>query len=60
MTPPLISLPEELYPEDVSNKVVNFLSLQKNKEREKVVKQLTKIYFQIPDPANNPPPKSVA
>lgn len=56
----LISLPDELYPEDISGKVVDILSLQRNKERERVVKQLTKLHFQIPDPTNNPPPKKVA
>ncbi len=60
MTPSIISLPDELYPEDISGKVVNILLLHRNKERERVVKQLTKLHFQIPDPANNPPPKKVA
>ena len=60
MTPSIISLPDELYPEDISGNVVNILSLQRNKERERVVKQLTELHFQIPDPANNPPPKKVA
>ena len=56
----LFSLPDELYPESTKNKVVDINILRKNKERERVVKELSKKIFDIPDSVNEPPPKRIA
>jgi len=56
----LFSLPDELYPESTKDKVVDINILRKNKERERVVKELSKKIFDIPDSVNEPPPKRIA
>jgi hypothetical protein len=56
----LFSLPDELYPESTKDKVVDINILRKNKERERVVKELSKKIFDIHDSSNEPPPKRIA
>ena len=56
----LFSLPDELYPESTKDKVVDINILRKNRERERVVKELSKKIFDIPDSSNEPPPKRIA
>lgn len=56
----LFSLPDELYPESTKDKVVDINILRKNKERERVVRELSKKIFDIPDSSNEPPPKRIA
>lgn len=56
----LFSLPDELYPESTKDKVVDINILRKNKERERVIKELSKKIFDIPDSSNEPPPKRIA
>ena len=53
-------LPNELYPESTKDKVVDINILRKNKEHERVVKELSKKIFDIPDSSNEPPPKRIA
>ena len=51
----LYSLPDELYPESIKDKVVDINILRKNREREWVVKELSKKIFDIPNSPNEPP-----
>ncbi len=56
----LFILPSELYPESTKDKIVDINILRKNKERERVVRELSKKIFDISDSSNEPPPKKVA
>lgn len=51
----LFSLPDELYPESIKDKVVDINILRKNKEREWTVIELSKEIFDISDSPNEPP-----
>lgn len=47
LIPPLINLPEKLYPENISTNIVDIFALKRNKAREYLVKQITKIHFDL-------------
>ena len=51
----LFSLPDELYPESIKDKVVDINILRKNKEREWTVIELSKEIFDISDSPNELP-----